>query len=259
MGTLSQLSSSDLGNKEPKGKKLVGSIHSGMANEVQRNDERVFQEYLNYFKQNKDDIFSNKEKAEIFISELLNVKITSSKIKAKLYFLISACYYSVEETSLSYDYAIKAVNNDSTEQEFNLLLAVLENKLKTDTSSSIVLKALINLKGLYFSLLGKTFYENELRNTIDEEVSKFKTFKVSEARNSFFLKSLFWVPVLIFTLFKYINYVEPSGWFSFNWKPFIFIILLVLGGCYFIVINIFLKQVRHTSEEWEEMYCNEYK
>ena len=176
-----------------------------------------------------------------------------------MYFLISACYYSVEETSLSYDYAIKAVNNDSTEQEFNLLLAVLENKLKTDTSSSIVLKALINLKGLYFSLLGKTFYENELRNTIDEEVSKFKTFKVSEARNSFFLKSLFWVPVLIFTLFKYINYVEPSGWFSFNWKPFIFIILLVLGGCYFIVINIFLKQVRHTSEEWEEMYCNEYK
>lgn len=258
MGTLSQLSSSDLGNKEPKGKKLVGSIHSGMANEVQRNDERVFQEYLNYFKQNKDDIFSNKEKAEIFISELLNVKITSIKIKAKLYFLISACYYSVEETSLSYDYAIKAVNNDSTEQEFNLLLAVLENKLKTNTSSSIALKALINLKGLYFSLLGKTFYENELRNTIDGEVAKFKSVKVSEARNSFFLKSLFWVPVLIFTLLKYVNYVEPSGWFSFNWKPFIFMILLVLGGCYLIVINYFIKQVNHSSEEWEELFINEH-
>ena len=176
-----------------------------------------------------------------------------------MYFLISACYYAVEETSLSYDYAIKAVNNDATEQEFSLLLAVLENKLKTDTSSSIALKALINLKGLYFSLLGKTFYENELRNTIDKEVATFKSVKVSEAKNSFFLKSLFWVPVLIFTLFKYINYVEPSGWFSFNWKPFIFIILLVFGGCYFIVINIFLKQVRHTSEEWEDMFCNEYK
>lgn len=259
MGTLSQLSSSDLGNKELKGKKLVGSIHSGMANEVQHNDEKVFQEYLDYFKQNKDDIFSNREKAEVFILELSKIKITSGKIKAKVYFLISACYYAVEETSLSYDYAIKAVNNDSTEQEFSLLLAVLENKLKTDTSSSIALKALINLKGLYFSLLGKTFYENELRNTIDKEVATFKSVKVSEAKNSFFLKSLFWVPVLIFTLFKYINYVEPSGWFSFNWKPFIFIILLVFGGCYFIVINIFLKQVRHTSEEWEDMFCNEYK
>lgn len=259
MGTLSQLSSSDLGNKELKGKKLVGSIHSGMANEVQHNDEKVFQEYLDYFKQNKDDIFSNREKAEVFILELSKIKITSGKIKAKVYFLISACYYAVEDTSLSYDYAIKAVNNDSTEQEFSLLLAVLENKLKTDTSSSIALKALINLKGLYFSLLGKTFYENELRNTIDKEVATFKSVKVSEARNSFFLKSLFWVPVLIFTLFKYINYVEPSGWFSFNWKPFIFIILLVFGGCYFIVINIFLKQVRHTSEEWEDMFCNEYK
>lgn len=259
MGTLSQLSSSDLGNKEPKGKKLVGTIHSGMANEVQRNDEKVFQEYLDYFKQNKDDIFSNREKAEVFILELSKIKITSGKIKAKVYFLISACYYAVEETSLSYDYAIKAVNNDATEQEFSLLLAVLENKLKTDTSSSIALKALINLKGLYFSLLGKTFYENELRNTIDKEVATFKSVKVSEAKNSFFLKSLFWVPVLIFTLFKYINYVEPSGWFSFNWKPFIFIILLVFGGCYFIVINIFLKQVRHTSEEWEDMFCNEYK
>lgn len=259
MGTLSQLSSSDLGNKELKGKKLVGSIHSGMANEVQHNDEKVFQEYLDYFKQNKDDIFSNREKAEVFILELSKIKITSGKIKAKVYFLISACYYAVEETSLSYDYAIKAVNNDSTEQEFSLLLAVLENKLKTDTSSSIALKALINLKGLYFSLLGKTFYENELRNTIDKEVATFKSVKVSEAKNSFFLKSLFWVPVLIFTLFKYISYVEPSGWFSFNWKPFIFIILLVFGGCYFIVINIFLKQVRHTSEEWEDMFCNEYK
>lgn len=259
MGTLSQLSSSDLGNKELKGKKLVGSIHSGMANEVQHNDEKVFQEYLDYFKQNKNDIFSNREKAEVFILELSKIKITSGKIKAKVYFLISACYYAVEETSLSYDYAIKAVNNDSTEQEFSLLLAVLENKLKTDTSSSIALKALINLKGLYFSLLGKTFYENELRNTIDKEVATFKSVKVSEAKNSFFLKSLFWVPVLIFTLFKYINYVEPSGWFSFNWKPFIFIILLVFGGCYFIVINIFLKQVRHTSEEWEDMFCNEYK
>lgn len=259
MGTLSQLSSSDLGNKEPKGKKLVGTIHSGMANEVQRNDEKVFQEYLDYFKQNKDDIFSNREKAEVFILELSKIKITGGKIKAKVYFLISACYYAVEETSLSYDYAIKAVNNDATEQEFSLLLAVLENKLKTDTSSSIALKALINLKGLYFSLLGKTFYENELRNTIDKEVATFKSVKVSEAKNSFFLKSLFWVPVLIFTLFKYINYVEPSGWFSFNWKPFIFIILLVFGGCYFIVINIFLKQVRHTSEEWEDMFCNEYK
>lgn len=209
MGTLSQLSSSDLGNKELKGKKLVGSIHSGMANEVQHNDEKVFQEYLDYFKQNKDDIFSNREKAEVFILELSKIKITSGKIKAKVYFLISACYYAVEETSLSYDYAIKAVNNDSTEQEFSLLLAVLENKLKTDTSSSIALKALINLKGLYFSLLGKTFYENELRNTIDKEVATFKSVKVSEAKNSFFLKSLFWVPVLIFTLFKYINYVEP--------------------------------------------------
>lgn len=211
MGTLSQLSSSDLGNKELKGKKLVGSIHSGMANEVQHNDEKVFQEYLDYFKQNKDDIFSNREKAEVFILELSKIKITSGKIKAKVYFLISTCYYAVEETSLSYDYAIKAVNNDSTEQEFSLLLAVLENKLKTDTSSSIALKALINLKGLYFSLLGKTFYENELRNTIDKEVATFKSVKVSEAKNSFFLKSLFWVPVLIFTLFKYINYVEPSG------------------------------------------------
>lgn len=199
MGTLSQLSSSDLGNKELKGKKLVGSIHSGMANEVQHNDEKVFQEYLDYFKQNKNDIFSNREKAEVFILELSKIKITSGKIKAKVYFLISACYYAVEETSLSYDYAIKAVNNDSTEQEFSLLLAVLENKLKTDTSSSIALKALINLKGLYFSLLGKTFYENELRNTIDKEVATFKSVKVSEAKNSFFLKSLFWVPVLIFT------------------------------------------------------------
>lgn len=204
MGTLSQLSSSDLGNKEPKGKKLVGTIHSGMANEVQRNDEKVFQEYLDYFKQNKDDIFSNREKAEVFILELSKIKITSGKIKAKVYFLISACYYAVEETSLSYDYAIKAVNNDATEQEFSLLLAVLENKLKTDTSSSIALKALINLKGLYFSLLGKTFYENELRNTIDKEVATFKSVKVSEAKNSFFLKSLFWVPVLIFTLNSYL-------------------------------------------------------
>lgn len=259
MGTLSLLSSSDLGNKEPKRKKLVGSIHSGMANEVQRNDKRVFQEYLDYFKQNKDDIFSNREKAEVFILELSKIKITSGKIKAKVYFLIAACYYVLGESSLSYDYAIKAVNNDSTEQEFHLLQTVLENDMQISASSSIASKALNNLKGLYSSLLGRAFYENELRQTINEKVSKFKAAKVSEARNSFFLKSLFWVPVLIFTLFKYVNYVEPSGWFSFNWKPFIFMILLVLGGCYFIVINIFLKQVRHTSEEWEEMYCNEYK
>ena len=259
MGTLSLLSSSDLGNKEPKRKKLVGPIHSGMANEVQRNDKRVFQEYLDYFKQNKDDIFSNREKAEVFILELSKIKITSGKIKAKVYFLISACYYAVEDTSLSYDYALKAVNNDSTEQEFSLLLAVLENKLKTDTSSSIASKALNNLKGLYSSLLGRAFYENELRQTINEEVSKFKAAKVSEARTPFFLKSLFGVPVLIYVLSEYINYVEPDDWFSFSWKPFIFMILVVLGGCYFLVINTFLKKVRHTPDEWEDMFCNEYK
>lgn len=84
MGTLSQLSSSDLGNKEPKEKKLVGTIHSGMANEIQQNDEKVFQEYLDYFKRHKDDIFSNKEKAKEFISDLSKIKIISSKIKAKV-------------------------------------------------------------------------------------------------------------------------------------------------------------------------------
>lgn len=134
---------------------------------------------------------------------------------------------------------------------------MLENKLKANIPSSIALKALINLKGLYFSLLGKTFYENELRNTIDEEVAEFKSVKVSEARNSFFFKLLFWVPMLIYTLFKYVTYVEPSGWFSVNWRPFIFIILFIVGVCYFIVINSFLKQVNHTSEEWEELFINE--
>lgn len=259
MGTLSQLSSSDLGSKEPKEKKLVGTIHSGMANEVQRNDEEVFQEYLDYFKRHKDDIFSNKEKSENFISELFKIRIISSKIKAKVYFLIAACYYVLGESSLSYDYAVKAVNNDSTKQEFHLLQTVLENDMQISASSLIASKALNNLKGLYSSLLGRAFYENELRQTINEEVSKFKAAKVSEARTSFFLKSLFWVPVLVYVLSEYINYVEPDGWFSFSWKPFIFMILVVLGGCYFLVINTFLKKVRHTPDEWEDMFCNEYK
>lgn len=47
--------------------------------------------------------------------------------------------------------------------------------------------------------------------------------------------------------------------FFFSWKPFIFMILVVLGGCYFLVINTFLKKVRHTPDEWEDMFCNEYK
>lgn len=178
---------------------------------------------------------------------------------AKVYFLIAACYYVLEESSLPYDYAVKAVNNDSTEQEFHLLQTVLENKMQISVSSSIALKALNNLKGLSSSLLGRAFYENELRQTINEEVSKFKAAKVSEARNSFFLKSLFWVPVLIYMLSKYINYVEPEGWFSFSWKPFIFMILIVLGLCYLAVINLFIKKINHTPEEWEEMFCNEYK
>ena len=44
----------------------------------------------------------------------------------------------------------------------------------------------------------------------------------------------------------------------FQLEAFFFMILLVLGGCYLIVINYFIKQVNHSSEEWEELFINEH-
>lgn len=91
--SLSNLSSKELGNKSTTDKKLVGSIHSGMAVNQERKDEEAFQKCWNYYFAHQEEIISSTANADNFISEVSTFNLMNNVIKSKSYFLIALCYY----------------------------------------------------------------------------------------------------------------------------------------------------------------------
>ena len=126
--SLSNLSSKELGSKSITSKKLVGSIHSGMAVNQERKDEEVFQKCWDYYFAHQEEIISSTENADKFISEIAALK--NNVVKSKSYFLIALCYYLTQRYTESKNYieqALKLCEN----QEYYLFENLILNK-KTD-------------------------------------------------------------------------------------------------------------------------------
>jgi len=255
--SLSNLSTKELGSKSTTGKKLIGSIHSGMAVNQERKDTEAFQQYWDAYFKHQGEIISSEKNADKFIAELSTLSLTNNVIKAKCCFLIALCYYLTQRYIQSNEYIEQALrlNNNSEYYLFkNLILDKNENK----DIHEIVSNSVILLNDLQNNMIDKSFYELELRNSIQEETKQYKQAALKKAKSYFFKRSLICVPLFLYIYYKYSIYVALEGWFSFSWNP-IYIFLMFIIACYYLpkVIS-FISTINRDNVKWEEMMRKEY-
>ena len=130
--SLSNLSTKELGSKSTTGKKLVGSIHSGMAVNQERKDTEAFQQYWDAYFKHQGEIISSEKNADKFIAELSTLSLTNNVIKAKCCFLIALCYYLTQRYIQSNEYIEQALrlNNNSEYYLFKNLILDKDNNRK---------------------------------------------------------------------------------------------------------------------------------
>lgn len=253
--SLSNLSSKELGSKSITSKKLVGSIHSGMAVNQERKDEEVFQKCWDYYFAHQEEIISSTENADKFISEIAALK--NNVVKSKSYFLIALCYYLTQRYTESKNYieqALKLCEN----QEYYLFENLILNK-KTDKDVHFIVSLSANiLNSLQCTLLDKSFYESELRDSFQEETKKYKQLKIKEEKSYFLKRSLICIPLFLYIYYKHSIYIAPEGWFTFSWNPIYIIMKLVIIIYYVPKLFSFISTLRRDTKEWEEMMRKEY-
>ena len=104
------------------------------------------------------------------------------------------------------------------------------------------------------------WYWEQLQNAIDEETNKYKDGKIQEKKSYLIKNSLFAVPILLFVIYKYMNYDSPEGFWStlFSWVPIYWTVLLTIGGAYLAVISDCYKVFSRKYEEWQNEYISQY-
>ena len=72
--------------------------------------------------------------------------------------------------------------------------------------------------------------------------------------------TLFAVPILLYVIYKYINYDIPDGFWStlFSWIPIYWLILFTLGIPYLVVIADCYGVFSRKNEEWQELFIQQY-
>lgn len=255
--SLSNLSSKELGNKSTTDKKLVGSIHSGMAINQERKDEETFQKYWDYYFAHQEEIISSTENADNFISEVSDFNLMNNIVKSKGCFLIALCYYLTRLYIESKNYIEQALNLYEN-QEYYLFENLILNK-KTDKDVHFIVSLSANiLNSLQCTLLDKSFYESELHDSFQEETKKYKQLKIKEAKSYFLKRSLICIPLFLYIYYKHSIYIAPEGWFTFSWNPIYIIMKLVIIIYYVPKLFSFISTLRRDTKEWEEMMRKEY-
>lgn len=255
--SLSNLSSKELGSKNATGKKLVGSIHSGMAANQERKDEEAFQKYWNYYFAHQEGIISSTANADNFISEVSAFNLMNNVVKSKSYFLIALCYYLTQRYIESRNYIEQALRLYEN-QEYYLFENLILNKKADKDVHYIVSSSIKILDNLQESLLDKSYYESELRDSFQEETKQYKQLKVKEAKSYFLKRSLICVPLFLYIYYKHSIYVAPEGWFTFSWNPIYVIMKLAIIIYYVPKLFSFISTLRRDTKEWEAMMRKEY-
>lgn len=229
-------------------------------------DQLFVQQMWEYFSENSDEIFSSAESLDIFIKECESKELISSEPKAEMNFLLAFCAYcaSLDENSylsIARKYINRALRN-SNNKEYQLFAEVLNNKETNRNTASIVPNAISLLSDLTEDQVHfkQEWYWEQLQDAVDEEVSKYKEEKIREKKSYLIKNSLFAIPILLFVIYKYMNYDSPEGFWStlFSWVPIYWAVLLTLGGAYLIVIADCNKVFSRKKEEWKEVFIGQY-
>lgn len=255
--SLSNLSSKELGNKNATGKKLVGSIHAGMTANQERKDEETFQKCWDNYFAHQEEIISSIESADKFISEISALNLMNNVVKSKSCFLIALCYYLTQRYTESKNYieqALKLYDNP----EYHLFENLIFNKKVDKDVHYIVSSSIKILNNLQVSLLDKSYYESELRDSFQEETKQYKQAAVKEAKSYFFKRSLICIPLFLYIYYKHSIYVAPEGWFTFSWNPVYVILKLVIIVYYVPKVFSFISILSRSLKDWEERMRNEY-
>lgn len=238
---------------------------SGNDNQAAK-DQLLFQQIWDYFFENSDEILSSTDNVDAFLSEYESKEIISPVPKSELNFLLAFCAYCASDLDKCYipisrKYINRALRN-LNDNEYHLFVEVLNNKDSGRNTASIAPNAIKLLGELNEDqvLLKQEWYWGQLQDAIDEEINKYKEEKVQEKKSYLIKNSLFAVPILLFVIYKYMNYESPEGFWStlFSWVPIYWTILLTLGGAYLIVIADCNKVFSRKYEEWKEEFIGQY-
>ncbi len=230
-------------------------------------EQYLFAQEYEYFLEHSEDIGMSKETVDTYISKLDSMQLTCNVPKSEVYFLVAwVAYMASEELNRGYlsiaeKYIYKAMRlfND---EEYQLFALMLENKQANRNTEKIAREAIKLFSDLKSDnmLLKEEYYYEELSDAIQEETQKYKEQKIQEKKSYLIKNSLFAVPILLFVIYKYMNYDSPEGFWStlFSWVPIYWTVLLTLGGAYLAVISDCYKVFSRKNEEWQNEYISQY-
>ncbi|MCR1853495.1 MULTISPECIES: hypothetical protein [Parabacteroides] len=238
---------------------------SGNDNQLAK-DNLLVQQMWEYVQENTDEIYTSAETMNAFLSEWESKEIISPTPKSQRDFILAFCAYcaSMAESqylSVSKKYINRALRSNN-DKEYQLFLEVINNKESNRNIATIVPNAIKLLGDLKEDqvFLKQEWYWEQLQNAIDEETNKYKDGKIQEKKSYLIKNSLFAVPILLFVIYKYMNYDSPEGFWStlFSWVPIYWTVLLTIGGAYLAVISDCYKVFSRKYEEWQNEYISQY-
>ncbi|MCD7848411.1 MAG: hypothetical protein LUH63_00955 [Parabacteroides sp.] len=241
-------------------------LESNGTNNQLAKDQYLVQQMWEDFSENSDRIFSSTNNIDTFLWKWESKELISSEPKAEMNFLLAFCAYCANLDENSYlsiarKYINRALRN-SNNKEYQLFAEVLNNKETNRNTASIVPNAISLLSDLTEDQVHfkQEWYWEQLQDAVDEEVSKYKEEKIREKKSYLIKNSLFAIPILLFVIYKYMNYDSPEGFWStlFSWVPIYWAVLLTLGGAYLIVIADCNKVFSRKKEEWKEVFIGQY-
>lgn len=230
-------------------------------------EQYLFAQEYEYFLEHSEEIGVSKETVDGYISKLNSMQLTCDLPKSEVYFLIAwIAYMASKELNQSYlSIAEKYIHKAKrllNDEEYQLFALMVENKQGNRNTERIVREAIKLFSDLKSDnmLLKEEYYYDELSDAIWEEINKYKEEKIQKKKSYLIKNSLFTVPVLLFVIYKYMNYDSPEGFLStlFSWVPIYWTILLTLGGGYLFVAVNFYKTFSRKDEEWREEFIAQY-
>lgn len=238
---------------------------SGTDNQLAK-DQLLVQQMWEYVQENIDEIYTSAETMNAFLSEWESKEIISPIPKSQRNFILAFCSYCASMAEYQYlAIARKYINRalrSNDDKEYQLFLEVINNKEPNRNTATIVPNAIKLLGDLKEdqALLKQEWYWGQLQNAITEETNKYKEEKIQKKKSYLIKNSLFAIPVLLFVIYKYMNYDSPDGFWStlFSWIPIYWTVLLTVGGAYLAVISDCNKVFSRKHEEWQNEYISQY-
>ena len=267
---LSNIRSTQLGDKQPTIKKTVGTLKGAAIHSLEK-DRLVFNEYKTIYEERKEEILSSEIGISSFIQQLSNLSISNGEIKSQVLCLGALCLYEgiIKHNNKAVDYfnsatgMIREAIRYKEDPEYYNVLAILLNKVGTYGISGAKDDAEIlrsySIGRNYGTFMSYSFYYEELQQTLEKQKLIYKRERLREEMLYFSKHSLWNLPILIYLLYKYHLYVPPTGWFSFTWTPFYWIGIGLFGFVYIMFINRLWRALCKDDKEWEDELVDHYK